>query len=562
MQYDRLALMYLGDNEVWRTSTAEPTAAPGVRWTYWTDLTSYLALWRQPQTVIFDLGNIVDAMYTGILNCTLTATFFEDDLPGLPSAPPADVVLPVSLLLGAQGAASAFTYPPDNASTALTLPRNANRAVFAISANGQSDEEFWWTNVPQSGADVFGSADALPGLSAFREVQVSIDGRVAGLAWPFPVIFTGGISPPLHRPIVGLEAFDLREYEVDITPWLGYLSDGRPHTFSMDVYGVNDTGTTEFAQVASYWVLTGKVLLWLDEDQHHVTRGSAPEVSISRLDFEPNEVIKPNVSLAYRQTVHRSIEVRGSISTQYGHSEKTWTQQFYMSNDGFTNNDGNYQTVAAQYVGSDKAISDGSTYFYTGYSYPINLDYSYEQPDGAYDYSLTATLYQGLDRTVTGLTALSDSLEPFIKELPRSVSGSSLNTFRNGTAFFYAYDDQTKSSGYGSMHQYYTLGAREFADAEGVGYSGSPLLYLRDVDAVNNTVVSDKEYAYNWPTHQRGPSPWHSQHGGFAPLPHGHRGRGVSITSSEDGSSQGSLDVSARDDSGATLRRNMLRRDW
>ncbi|KAJ6175952.1 hypothetical protein N7485_002866 [Penicillium canescens] len=31
-QYDRLALMYLGDNEVFRTSTAEPTAN-GIVWT-------------------------------------------------------------------------------------------------------------------------------------------------------------------------------------------------------------------------------------------------------------------------------------------------------------------------------------------------------------------------------------------------------------------------------------------------------------------------------------------------------------------------------------------------
>lgn len=58
-QYDRLAIMYLGDTEVWRTSTAEPTTPPGIRWTYLKDMTQFLALWKQPQTLIFDLGNLI-----------------------------------------------------------------------------------------------------------------------------------------------------------------------------------------------------------------------------------------------------------------------------------------------------------------------------------------------------------------------------------------------------------------------------------------------------------------------------------------------------------------------
>lgn len=58
-QYDRLAIMYLGDIEVWRTSTAEPTIPPGIRWVYLKDMTQFLSLWKQPQTLIFDLGNLV-----------------------------------------------------------------------------------------------------------------------------------------------------------------------------------------------------------------------------------------------------------------------------------------------------------------------------------------------------------------------------------------------------------------------------------------------------------------------------------------------------------------------
>src|ERR1700712_4691298 len=74
-QFDRLALMYFNDTEVWRTSTAEPTTA-GIRWEYIKDMTEYIYFWNSPQNIIFDLGNIIDNTYTGYYYTTLTATFF------------------------------------------------------------------------------------------------------------------------------------------------------------------------------------------------------------------------------------------------------------------------------------------------------------------------------------------------------------------------------------------------------------------------------------------------------------------------------------------------------
>lgn len=77
--------------------------------------------------------------------------------------------------------------------------------------------KFWWSNAPQSAIDTFPRYGRLYGYSPFREIQLLIDGMLAGVAWPFPTIFTGGIVPGLWRPVVGIDAFDLKEYEVDIT---------------------------------------------------------------------------------------------------------------------------------------------------------------------------------------------------------------------------------------------------------------------------------------------------------------------------------------------------------
>lgn len=109
----------------------------------------------------------------------------------------------------------------------------------------------------------FPTAGTLPGLSPFREVQLLIDGNLAGVVWPFPVIFTGGVVPGFWRPIVGIDAYDLREDEIDISPWLPLLCDNQAHNFTLVVSGLapdttNITSTLS-ERVNTYWVIDAKV---------------------------------------------------------------------------------------------------------------------------------------------------------------------------------------------------------------------------------------------------------------------------------------------------------------
>jgi hypothetical protein len=191
--------MYLDDIEVFRTSTAEPTAN-GIIWSYAKDMSAYVALFKTPHKIIFDLGNIVDDTYTGLWNTTLTATFFVSEN----TVKPADIILPISTQKSGTDQSSAFVVPETKASNTLELPTNANKAVFSISACGQAAEEFWWSNVLNSDTRAFGNDSVLYGHSAFRELQLFIDGKMAGVAWPFPVIFTGGVVSGFWRPIVGI----------------------------------------------------------------------------------------------------------------------------------------------------------------------------------------------------------------------------------------------------------------------------------------------------------------------------------------------------------------------
>lgn len=101
-------------------------------------------------------------------------------------------------------------------------------------------------------------------MSSFREIRVYIDDQIAAYAWPFPVVFPGGISPGLHRPVAGLQAFDLREYEIDLSTWLHVLRDGEEHTMRMEVWGIDDSGSAgpNYERVGGDWVLSGKIFVW------------------------------------------------------------------------------------------------------------------------------------------------------------------------------------------------------------------------------------------------------------------------------------------------------------
>ena len=84
-------------------------------------------------------------------------------------------------------------------------------------ASGNGDEEFWVSHfspiarLPSAellNVQYFNTADKylddLPadttyGDGPFREVRLLVDGQVAGVAFPYAVIFTGGINPAVWR---------------------------------------------------------------------------------------------------------------------------------------------------------------------------------------------------------------------------------------------------------------------------------------------------------------------------------------------------------------------------
>ncbi|MCJ1251956.1 hypothetical protein MMC30_009194 [Trapelia coarctata] len=502
-QFDRLALMYLGDVEVFRTSTAEPTVN-GIVWTYVKEMQQYDALWKVNQKILFDLGNLVDSTYTGIYNTSLTAIFFT-----IPDSPPtADEILPISAMQSAHNQGSVFSVPGQNASVSYTLPQNVNRAVVSLQACGQGTEEFWYTNTFTSEENTFAATTgALYGGSPWREVQLLIDGQLAGVSWPFPVIFTGGIVPGLWRPIVGIDAFDLREHEIDISPFLPVLLDGNPHSFEIRVASLGDDGSGQATLVetpGSYWLVSGKIFLFLDT-AGHVTTGSKPTIEAPVPSFTLSSTVTQNAAgenetLTYSLSVSRQLSITSTIHTSSGSQAVSWIQDLTYSNFNALTAQGLTQTTTQSTKGSDHSSSG----YLNTYNYPISVTSSYSvSSSGAL--SINGSLSHGLDFNVYGPSIMPSGIQTFNitspsifsiagKPVPQEIqlpnnipvfSGALLSTTQTGDAVYYS--SKNGSYSYGTTEQDFVFQGAQVGN--GVGYE----LYSRHVKAVNASVVEDEE---------------------------------------------------------------------
>ncbi|KAL2828661.1 peptide N-acetyl-beta-D-glucosaminyl asparaginase amidase A-domain-containing protein [Aspergillus cavernicola] len=469
-QFDRLAHMYLGDIEVFRTSTAEPTK-DGIIWSYIKDMSQYNVLWRKHQKIIFELGNLINDIYTGSFNVTVTAQFSYEK-----NVKTADIVLPISAQNSARNSSSAFNVPSQEAKVYYKLDPRVSRAVVSISACGQSTEEFWWSNVFSSDTETFdGIAGDLYGYSPFREIQLYIDGILAGVDWPFPIIFTGGVSPGFWRPIVGTDAFDLRSPEIDISPFIPLLSDGFYHSFEIKIVGLNvlDDGTATLSNaIGSYWVVSGNIFLYLPESTetqppYTTTHGQEPEVLAPAPTFTiARDLVKNqtggNESLAYSVLAERTFTIRSS--------DFLWSQTLSFSNTGLFDQQGlsqrNQQHTSGRALSN--RVGDGNELNVFSFNYPLLVNTTYGDINGGL--TIDAWMRRRLEFDSTGM--------PGVSTYTLTSGPLYLHTEQWGQASYRSTADNKNSTSFGHTSD----------DFE--SHAGGRL-YQRSVRAVNGSAVPD-----------------------------------------------------------------------
>ncbi|MEV6103203.1 peptide-N4-asparagine amidase [Streptomyces sp. NPDC051940] len=325
-QYDRLGYLTVGGVEVFKTSTPEPSA-DGIEWSVEKDVTRYAATFAGPQPVEMLIGNVVNETYTGVLDVKVTLTFYAGQKADAPDR--------VLTLAGARNEGT--TYSGD-----LTTPRNSERIVAEVYATGSGGgcEEFWYTTVPDAHPYSCKASDG-----PYREVQIRVDGELAGIAAPYPHIYTGGWSNPfLWYVIPAPRAFDIQPVRYDLTPFAGLLNDGRPHRVEVSVLGV--------PQGQSGWSLPTNVLVWQDAGSSVVTGGltahrtAQPEVSDEFTSGDPELTLEAKGSHA--------LTVSGYVDTSHGRVSTTVDRTLWNASDHTWTEGENYDELSALWRDTEK----------------------------------------------------------------------------------------------------------------------------------------------------------------------------------------------------------------
>ncbi len=292
-QYDRLGYLTVGGVEIFRTSTPQPSP-DGISWSVEKDVTRYRDTLSRPQSVEMLIGNVVNETYTGVFDVRVTLTFYTAQGQVRPAANTPDRVIPL-------------------VSPSLTTPRNTERVLAEVYATGSGGgcEEYWYLTVPDAAPYSCKATDG-----PYREVRISVDGQLAGIAAPFPTVWTGGWSNPfLWYVTPGPRAFDIQPIVYDLTPFAGLLNDGRAHRVEVSVAGV--------PAGQAGWSTPTNLLLWQDEGSSVVT-GS----------LDRHEATAPRNSSVYMAgSEHRldtegahALTVAGHLNTSHGRVDTTVTR--------------------------------------------------------------------------------------------------------------------------------------------------------------------------------------------------------------------------------------------
>ncbi len=294
-QFDRLGWLTIGDVMVLKTSTPEPSPE-GITWSVEKDVTGYAALLHAPRTVTMFLGNIVNDTYTGVLFIKVSLTFYAADRRH-PAPATATDAIPLAGVSHPDG---------QDLTGTVTVPRSTERLLGEVYATGSGGgcEEFWYLTAPTASGY---SCPVDPG--PYREVQVLLDGRLAGIAEPFPHVYTGGWSNPfLWYVLPAPRAFDIGPITYDLSPYVGVLTDGLPHQVAVRVVGV-PAGQPGWDTPISF-------LAWRDPGGSRVTGGllahhEGPLTDTSTVAVEGGE---------HRVTTHgaHSLQALGWVATSHG----------------------------------------------------------------------------------------------------------------------------------------------------------------------------------------------------------------------------------------------------
>ncbi|XP_058211158.1 peptide-N4-(N-acetyl-beta-glucosaminyl)asparagine amidase A-like [Rhododendron vialii] len=457
-QFDRIFGVWLGGVELLRSCTAEPTAS-GIVWTVKKDITRYYSLLMNNQTLAVFLGNLVNDVYTGVYHAKITIHFYPaevnsgNSVSGYGSS--ADLIIPISQNIPSNdGLWFRIGNSADTTSKKFMIPQNAYRAVVEVYVSFHENDEFWYTNLPNNFITANNLSMPLQN-GAFREVVVALDGMEIGAVWPFTVIYTGGFNPLLWRPITGIGSFDLPSYDIEVTPFLGTILDGKTHEFAFRV-----------TNALNVWLIDANLHVWLDKESVK-TEGQLLKHSVlpAVVSLVSNFT---GINGNFLTTVNKSVSSVGWVKSSHGKIATNAIQLFDFSNFMVLGKDGDLQIVNQIINFNDSVDAKSSSSFFSTKSskrFPLYL-YLEDVDNGNGTFSMVTNLTLGYN-------------EQGVKDGGSGFSVSSLKNLQNGQSVL--------------LRKGKSIVAGSWSTQQAYQYGDGKFCYFRNVSSSNSAILHDEE---------------------------------------------------------------------
>lgn len=289
-QYDRVAHIFLDNITVWRTSTVESYDEHTMVSKSSKDITQYISLFETGKNLelTFQLDNMINKKQDGVFNVDLKLYYYNESMRSIHKHEKPDdffyhyaTTAPnrvVPLVNDGKKRTPLLYYPISSQSnprwsrplTDFMSTGVLEHSVLEVFASGNAAEEYWFGNVLDKYASKFKNAlREVMGHGPLRILHVYLsDGEnehLVSSVIPTPIIFTGGISPSLWKPCVGIDAFDMESFIVDLTPFLPLLeNEKKPWELQLEI--VSTLSDDYKKTIGENWIISGNILQWSNPD--------------------------------------------------------------------------------------------------------------------------------------------------------------------------------------------------------------------------------------------------------------------------------------------------------
>jgi hypothetical protein len=246
---------------------------------------------------------------------------------------------------------------------------------------------------------------------SFREVSLSIDGRPAGYAVPFPVIFSGGVVPSAWRPMIAYGAYDQPTYSIDITPFLPAIA-GKTVRFAIAVHGQGD-GLKR--SIYGNWFVSGNVKIWNGDEP---TTGDIMEyINPPLQDFAVVHQQGKGKATA-TTTAHRYLKLVSEVNGK----KVVFEQNLHFTNEQRLSQVGGTQQVRQLISGNSTSWSNGNVASLDSFSFPLSItsDYSHSNHFGA---SIQLGYHRNSSHDQTDVVQRASG-EVYLNDIGRVVNGT------------------------------------------------------------------------------------------------------------------------------------------